>query len=159
MSKDIVMIHGANEGGWCLDQFKAVFEELGWTCHAPDLIGHGLDADKKGSALVGVGMADYLTELEIFLERVAPMPVLLGHSMGAVLAQQLAAKDLASALVLVCPAPRAGILPETDREKQLGQDLMELGAFWKTVIRPRPRLYAQLHSGSRAAGRVRQIRA
>jgi non-heme chloroperoxidase len=38
--------------------------------------------------------------------------------------------------VLVCPAPRAGILPQTDGEKQLGQDLMGLGAFWKTVINP-----------------------
>jgi pimeloyl-ACP methyl ester carboxylesterase len=44
MAKDIVMIHGANEGGWVFDQFKATFEELGWTCHAPDLIGHGQGA-------------------------------------------------------------------------------------------------------------------
>ncbi len=29
MAKDVVMIHGANEGGWCFDQFKAVFDELG----------------------------------------------------------------------------------------------------------------------------------
>jgi pimeloyl-ACP methyl ester carboxylesterase len=124
IAKKIVMIHGANEGGWCFDQFKAEFEELGWTCHAPDLIGHGVNADKKGSVLFGVGIADYLNELEDFLKTVAPQPVLLGHSMGAVLAQQLAAKVLARALVLVCPAPRAGILPQTDGEKQLGQDLM-----------------------------------
>jgi len=37
MAKDIVMIHGANEGGWVFDQFKTAFEELGWTYHAPDL--------------------------------------------------------------------------------------------------------------------------
>ena len=37
MSKDIVMLHGANEGGWCFDKFKTVFQGLGWTCHAPDL--------------------------------------------------------------------------------------------------------------------------
>jgi non-heme chloroperoxidase len=136
MAKDIVMIHGANEGGWCFDQFKAVFAGFGWTCPAPDLIGHGLNADKNGSALVGVGIADYLNELETFLKSIEPMPVLLGHSTGAVLAQQLAAKGLVHALVLVCPAPRAGILPQTDGEKQLGQDLMGLGAFWKTVINP-----------------------
>ncbi|HKB21996.1 MAG TPA: alpha/beta fold hydrolase, partial [Methyloceanibacter sp.] len=136
MAKDIVMIHGANEGGWVFDQFKTAFEELGWTCHAPDLTGHGLSADKKGAALVGVGLADYLNELEAFLKTVAPQPALLGHSMGGVLAQQLAAKGLARAIVLVSPAPRAGILPQTDSEKQLGQDLMGLGAFWKTVINP-----------------------
>ena len=136
MAKDIVMIHGANEGGWVFDQFKAAFEELGWTCHAPDLIDHGLSADKKGATLVGVGMTDYLNELEAFLKTVAPQPVLLGHSMGGVLAPQLAAKGLARAIVLVSPAPRAGILPQTDSEKRFGQDLMSLGAFWKTVINP-----------------------
>ena len=41
-----------------------------------------------------------------------------------------------SALILIAPAPRAGILPPTDAEKQLDQDLMGLGAFWKTVINP-----------------------
>ena len=136
MAKDIVMIHGANEGGWVFDQFKAAFEELGWTCHAPDLIDHGLSADKKGATLVGVGMTDYLNELEAFLKTVTPQPVLLGHSMGGVLAPQLAAKGLARAIVLVSPAPRAGILPQTDSEKRFGQDLMSLGAFWKTVINP-----------------------
>jgi non-heme chloroperoxidase len=103
-------------------------------CPRPDR--HGLSADKKGAALVGVGMADYLNELEAFLKTVAPQPALLGHSMGGVLAQQLAAKGLARAIVLVSPAPRAGILPQTDSEKQLRQDLMGLGAFWKTVINP-----------------------
>jgi len=136
MAKDIVMIHGANEGAWVFDQFKAALEELGWTCHAPDLIGHGLGADRKGAALVGVGMADYLGELKAFLKSVGPQPVLLGHSMGAVLAQQLAAEGLARALVLVSPAPHSGILPQSDAEKQLGQDLINLGAFWKTVINP-----------------------
>jgi non-heme chloroperoxidase len=136
MAKEIVMIHGANEGGWCFDRFKAVFEELDWTCHAPDLIGHGLNADKTGTALIGVGMADYRAELETFLKTVGPQPVLLGHSMGAVLAQQLAARGLARAVILVSPAPRAGILPQSDGEKELGQDLMGLGGFSKTVINP-----------------------
>jgi hypothetical protein len=45
-----------------------VFAGFGWTCPAPDLIGHGLNADKNGSALVGVGIADYLNELETFLK-------------------------------------------------------------------------------------------
>ena len=81
-------------------------------------------------------MTDYLNELEAFLKTVTPQPVLLGHSMGGVLALQLAANGLARAIVLVSPAPRAGILPQTDSEKRFGQDLMSLGAFWKTVINP-----------------------
>ena len=76
--------------------------------------------------LVGVGMADYRAELEAFLETLPPKPVMLGHSMGGVLAQQLAAEGLASALILIAPAPRAGILPPSDAEKQLDEDLMGL---------------------------------
>ncbi|HEX2449230.1 MAG TPA: alpha/beta hydrolase [Methyloceanibacter sp.] len=136
MGKDIVMIHGANEGGWCFDTFKSVFEGLGWTCHAPDLIGHGTRDADAAKILVGVGMADYRAELEAFLKTLPPRPVLLGHSMGGVLAQQLAAEGLASALILIAPAPRSGILPPTDAEKQLDQDLMALGPIWKTIINP-----------------------
>jgi len=136
MARDIVMLHGANEGAWCFDRFKAVFEGLGWTCHAPDLIGHGTKVTDAAKTLIGVGMADYQAELEAFLKTIPPQPVLLGHSMGAVLAQLLAAQGLARALILMAPAPRAGILPQTEGEKKLGRDLMGLGAFWKTVVNP-----------------------
>ncbi|MGD9502634.1 MAG: alpha/beta hydrolase [Methyloceanibacter sp.] len=136
MTKHIVMLHGANEGAWCFDTWRSVFEGLGFACHAPDLIGHGARAGDASKTLAGVGMADYQAELETFLAEIPPQPVILGHSMGAVLAQRLAAKGLASALVLVAPAPRAGLLPQTEAEEKLGQDLMGLGAFWDRVINP-----------------------
>src|SRR3972149_9718748 len=72
MGKDIVMVHGANEGAWCFDKFRAVFEGLGWTCHAPDLIGHGTKAADAAKTLVGIGMADYRVELEAFRKTVSP---------------------------------------------------------------------------------------
>jgi non-heme chloroperoxidase len=56
--------------------------------------------------------------------------------MGAVLAQQLAASGLGRALILVSPAPRAGILVSSDSEKDLAQILMGIPSFWKTVINP-----------------------
>jgi non-heme chloroperoxidase len=136
MAKDIVMVHGANEGGWCFDKFKRVFEGLGFTCHAQDLIFHGSDAKDAKTRLVGVGMGDYLAQLRTLLKTFAAPPVLMGHSMGGILVQQLAAEGLARALILAAPTPRSGILPATDSEKQLGQDMMSLGAFWKTVINP-----------------------
>ncbi|MGV1013626.1 MAG: alpha/beta hydrolase [Methyloceanibacter sp.] len=136
MAKDIVMLHGANAGGWCFDEFRQVFEGLGWTCHTPDLIGHGRHKEDAAKVLADVGIADYRAEMAAFLKTLPAPPVLLGHSMGAVIAQQLAAQGLARALILVSPAPRAGILPPTDPEKQLAQDLMTLGPFWTKVIDP-----------------------
>ncbi len=136
MGKDIVMVHGANCGGWCFDEFRKVFESRGFTCHAPDLIGHGADKATGKGTLAAVGMADYRAQLGTFLETLPSKPILLGHSMGAILAQQLAAEDLALKLVLASPAPRAGILPPTDAEKQLCQDLMTIGDFKTRAIDP-----------------------
>ena len=56
--------------------------------------------------------------------------------MGALLAQQLASSGRARALILVSPAPHAGILPSSDSEKNLAQSLMGIPSFWKTVINP-----------------------
>ena len=40
MSKDIVMLHGANAGGWCFDAFGKVFEgEVGKVRHGRSLSG------------------------------------------------------------------------------------------------------------------------
>jgi pimeloyl-ACP methyl ester carboxylesterase len=136
MGKEIVMLHGASVGGWCFERFRPVLEGFGWTCHTPDLIGHGKCATGGEKKLTGIGMRDYCDALKSFLKAFAVPPVLLGHSMGAVLAQQLAASGFARALVLISPAPRAGILPQTDGERQLARNLMSLGPFWTTVIPP-----------------------
>jgi pimeloyl-ACP methyl ester carboxylesterase len=136
VGKEIVMVHGASEGGWCFDRFRVPFEERGWTVHAPDLIGHGSDKADAKTTLAGVSLADYRRGLMPLLKSFASPPVLLGHSMGALLAQQLAAEGLARALVLVNPAPRAGILPSSDSEKDLAQGFMTIPSFWTTVIDP-----------------------
>jgi non-heme chloroperoxidase len=136
MGKDIVMLHGANCGGWCFGKFRNVFEARGWTCHTPDLIGHGAHKADAKTSLAGVGMSDYRVQMADFVKTVPEPRTLLGHSMGAVIAQQLAAEGLAEKLVLASPAPRAGILPPTAPEKQLGQDLMAIGDFWTRVIDP-----------------------
>ena len=134
MAKDIVMVHGASEGGWCFDEFRGPFEAKGWTVHTPDLMGHGKDKEDAQTKLKGVGLAEYRTELVPLLESFATPPVLLGHSMGGLLVQQLAASGLASALVLVSPAPHSGILPATDSEKELAQGFLTIPSFWTTVI-------------------------
>lgn len=136
MTKTVVMIHGANCGGWCFEKFVPVFEARGFACHRPDLIGHGADKADAMTVLARVGMADYRAQMRDYVTALPERPILLGHSMGAVIAQQLAAEGLAEKLVLASPAPRAGILPPTDAEKELGQDLMSLGPFWTKALDP-----------------------
>jgi Lysophospholipase len=146
-----------------LRHIPGVFEGKGWTVHTPDLIGHGRGKDGADRKLVGVGLAEYRADFAAVLKALPPQPVLLGHSMGALLAQQLAASGLARALILVSPAPHAGILPSSDSEKNLSQSLMGIPSFWKTVINPDFDLACfyslnRAAEGSAARG-VRQIRA
>lgn len=136
MGKTIVMVHGANCGGWCFDEFRKVFEARGFTCHAPDLIGHGAEKAEGETSLASAGMADYRAQMAAFMKALPEKPILLGHSMGAVIAQQLASEGLAEKLVLASPAPRAGIVPPTGPEKQLCKDLMSIGPFWTRALDP-----------------------
>ena len=131
--RSIVMLHGAFSGAWSFDVFRTVFAEQGWDCHAPDLIYHGAD-NGQGAKLAGVSLTRYTREMQQFLARFPSPPVLLGHSMGCVIAQQLAAQGLARALILVGPAGCYGILPSADFERTGSQGLMTLGPFWQTAV-------------------------
>lgn len=53
----------------------------------------------------GVTIADYLDDVRRVLEVLPEKPVLVGHSLGGLLAQHLAAEGRCSAAVLICPAP------------------------------------------------------
>jgi pimeloyl-ACP methyl ester carboxylesterase len=54
-------------------------------------------------------LLDYAADLESLVRGLDAPPVLLGHSMGGLLALLLAARGLAQAAVLLTPASPAGI--------------------------------------------------
>ena len=132
-NRTVVMLHGAFSGGWSFRVFRRVFQELGWDVHTPDLIHHGAGKG-TGDRLAGVSLKRYLRQMERFLGRFALPPVLIGHSMGCVVGQQLAVKGLVRAMILVGPAGRYGILPSTDFERDGSQGLMNLGPFWQQAV-------------------------
>ena len=132
-NRSIVMLHGAFCGAWSFGPFRTVFTELGWDCHAPDLIHHGVDRG-QGDRLSGIGLTRYTRQIQRYLARFPEPPLLLAHSMGCIIAQQLAARGLARAMILVGPAGRHGILPSADFEQAGAQGLMTLGPFWRTAV-------------------------
>ncbi|MEM7191806.1 MAG: alpha/beta hydrolase [Pseudomonadota bacterium] len=157
MTRAIILIHGVNCGGWCFDRFRAVLEQAGFDCHAPDLIGHGADKTNGIEKLTGTSIADYRAQIAGLAESLPEKPILLGHSMGAVIAQQIAASGAAEKLVLVSPAARAGILPGSPAEKQLGQDLMSLGAFWTKAFDPNFEIAREISLNRLSAERQREV--
>jgi pimeloyl-ACP methyl ester carboxylesterase len=94
----LVMLHGGS-GRWQL--YSEVLAELAEHFHvyAPDLRGHG----KSGWVPRGYTIRDYVADISTFLQQVSGTAVLMGHSMGGVLAAATAkaCPDLVQALVLV----------------------------------------------------------
>jgi pimeloyl-ACP methyl ester carboxylesterase len=113
MSHPVVLIHGM----WCtganLAPVAAGLSARGFKCHLPTLPAHeiGVAHPEVGC----LGLSDYVEFLEQWIDRqqFSEPPILLGHSMGGLLAQLLAARlstrQGAFALVLLTPASPAGI--------------------------------------------------
>jgi pimeloyl-ACP methyl ester carboxylesterase len=137
MTNTVVLIHGASVGGWCLEGFARVLGERGWRCHVPDLRFHGdgpvAEPDPR---LADIGIRDFTDDMARFVAGLDENPVILGHSMGALIAQQLAAQGPARALILLSPVAPHGILPSTDTELLFATQLMAAGPFWTMTLQP-----------------------
>jgi pimeloyl-ACP methyl ester carboxylesterase len=136
MSKTAVLIHGAFAGGWCFEDFAGALAARGWTCHAPDLRYHGKPADGPDPRLLETSIADYTADMACFVGSLDEPPILIGHSMGGLIAQQLAAQGLGRGIVLLSSCAPRGILPATEDERALAMGLMTAGPFWTKVLAP-----------------------
>ena len=141
----IVMIHGAFCGPWAFDAFRKPFEAAGYAVHAPVLRHH--DKGREPPAALGkVSLLDYASDLEKLIDGLGEMPVLIGHSMGGLLAQMLAARSKARACVLLAPSAPWAVLPSTLFEIASAQTLLFSGGDYRGTIIPPSFQIAAAHS-------------
>lgn len=136
MGKTILMIHGMMGGGWYWENYKGYFEARGYSCLTPDLRYHGMGPWGGPDPRLGTtSLLDYAADLEKIIRGLDEPPVLMGHSMGGLLAQMLGSRGLAKALVLLTPASPSGIyaLSYTVLKSCAGY-LLSWG-FWKKPFR------------------------
>ena len=137
----VVMIHGAFCGPWAFDRFRKPFEAAGYDVYAPCLRFHE-GAGERSRALGRTSLLDYASDLEKFIAGLGSVPILIGHSMGGLLAQILAARAKASALVLLAPSAPWGVLPSTMFEIASGQTMLMTGDYWSASIAPNYKIAA-----------------
>lgn len=108
----LLFVHGAYVGAWCWEEnFLDWFAARGYDAHAVSLRGHG--ASEGRSELDAFGLADYARDVAQAAAELPVPPVLVGHSMGALVVQKYLESGKAQALVLACPVPSFGLLPSS----------------------------------------------
>ena len=148
MPETIFMIHGMWCGPWCWDNYSGFLDARGYRCVAAALPYHDKDPGAPPDARLGTtGLLDYADALEQEIRRLGEMPVLMGHSMGGLLAQILASRGLGSALVLLNPAAPAGILAVTPSVLKSFWNVALSWQAWKRPLYPpfEDAVYSALH--------------
>jgi len=144
----LVMIHGMFVGPWCWDNYRDYFEKRGYRVITPTLKHHDLPLSAPPPPeLMKTGIGDYASQVEKEILRLDQPPVLIGHSMGGLIAQLLAAKGLARAAVLIAPAVPRGISPISwTGIKSAWMNRQRLG-HWGEPLRPtlEGAAYSSLH--------------
>lgn len=135
MPTPLVFIHGVccTPGVW--ERMANELEGRGFSCHAPALPLHHPDAPAE--ALASLGLRDYCESLihDIKQLNLDEPPVLVGHSLGGLLAQMLATRVDPQALVLICPESPAGLFTG-DRNKLLSfTGLLTRPGWWAKPYR------------------------
>lgn len=133
----LVLINGMFCKPLVWDNYRRVFAAEGFEVHAPALRHH--DVDPAGSAPDGLGttsLTDFVDDFAVFIETLREPPVLVGHSMGGLIAQLLAARGLVRAAVLLTPAPPAWV-PNLHWSviKTFAPPLLTWGFWRKPVLR------------------------
>jgi pimeloyl-ACP methyl ester carboxylesterase len=108
----VLLVHGAGGAGWEWMYFVPYLAERGkLKTYAPDIRGHDT---LSGESMLTLSVMDYFEHMADFIvRRIIPvherLPIIIGHSMGGIIAQKLAEQGLARMVILVASVPPSGI--------------------------------------------------
>ena len=108
----ILFIHGILGGPWYFEQYQRFFADRGYPSFALSL--RGRPGSRPVADIGRVALEDFVADaLEV--ARSMKRPIIVGHSMGGLLAQRLAEEGVSDTVVLLSSAPPRGISLATPR--------------------------------------------
>ncbi|MDE2695328.1 MAG: alpha/beta fold hydrolase [Chloroflexota bacterium] len=99
----VVLVHGAANSSAVWRHWQEALVDRGWSSHALDLRGHG----RSEGSVDGATMSDYADDVAAFVETLRETPVLMGWSMGGLIALMVAARGHARSCVALAPSAPA----------------------------------------------------
>ena len=104
----LVFVHGGYVHAGCWDaNFLPYFNDLGYNCHAINLSGHG--ASEGAEDLHSYDLNHYAADVRQLVAELPTPPLLIGHSMGALVVQRYLEKASAAAAIMIAPVPTTGL--------------------------------------------------
>lgn len=104
----ILFIHGGAHGSWTWEKFQPFFAEKGWRSLALNWFHHYRSDQLPMEVFLKRHLSDIVTEVEIVAKTLDETPIIVGHSMGGLVAQIYATKHPVKSLVLLAPcAPKS----------------------------------------------------
>ena len=104
----LLFVHGTGHAAWCWDEnFLPYFAEKGFSSHAVSLRGHGKSEGHE--KLKWTSVSNYVSDVFQAASVLPKMPVVIGHSLGGLVAQKYFEKHKSPAGILVAPSPSEGM--------------------------------------------------
>ena len=104
-TKSVVLIHGAWSRGEQLADVQRAFEDRGYVAYTPTLRHHELPLQEGAEKIATLSLRDYADDLVQFVEDLPSPPLIVGHSLGGLIAQLVAGRTRHTGLVVACPSP------------------------------------------------------
>jgi non-heme chloroperoxidase len=105
----VLFVHGAYAGAWTwAEHFMPHFAAHGYPSYAVSLRGHGESYGRD--ALEWHSLRDYVDDVEETIDALEDVPVLIGHSMGAMVAMKYLERAAVPAAAFLAPVPPQGLL-------------------------------------------------
>lgn len=102
--KHVVLVHGSWSRGQQWAPAQAAFAERGFTVHTPTLRHHELPLHEGAAKIASLSIRDYLDDLVALVASLDSPPLLVGHSLGGLLVQLVAARTPHAGLIAACPS-------------------------------------------------------
>ncbi|MCF6197736.1 MAG: alpha/beta hydrolase, partial [Emcibacter sp.] len=125
----VVFIHGMWGTPKVWNSYAPRFEAAGHTTHAVTLRHHTTSITKPAPEGLGTtSILDYVDDVVKTVEAMKEAPILIGHSMGGLIAQLVAARtDNIKAVIALTPGPPRGVF---------AVKFSSIKIFWKVLLTP-----------------------